>query len=125
MRNGIFFHKILGEAGEVRFLSYGWRKEEANNKDSNELKDSDLASSGIYTIHELNANGYVPVSPSEAGLEEVWEPVSGTMVMTVNELPETMTFYSSVPWHRVLLKAGLLKPTREAAEAAYKRMMGE
>ena len=115
------FRKILGEAGEVRFVSYGWEKKEANNKGSGGLKLSE-GHSYAQTIHELNALGYVPVSPEEAGLVEEWEPKEGDRLWFVDESPSDCSYYKNNSWLRTLLKHGLLKPTREAAEAAYKRM---
>lgn len=119
------FYKILGEAGEMRFISCFWEKENANEKNSDGLKFSDMTSSGIYTIQELNAYGYVPVSPEGAGLVEEWEPKTGDHVWFVEEQPTLWSYDKFASWYRVLLKSGLLKPTREAAEAAYRKLMGE
>lgn len=119
-----FFHKILGEAGEVRFISHGWRKEKANKKDDKGLKDSNYIVISLHTIQELNADGYVPASPEESGLVEEWCPRENDEMWLVEDKP-TRAVFRDMSWHRVLLKSGLLKRTREEAEEAYKRLMHE
>lgn len=64
-----YFYKILGEAGEVRFISSSWGKEQVNRKDKIGVKESERMFLEL-TVKELNAHGYVPVSPEEAGIEK-------------------------------------------------------
>lgn len=124
IKRGDYFYKILGEVGEVMFISFNWRKEKANIKYDDGLKTSEKVANYL-TTHELNALGYVPASPEESGLSEEWGPRDWGKCWHVDKEPSETIFNKEYSWDRVLLKSGLLKRTKEEAEEAYKRLMQE